>query len=344
MNDPISFFKDLFTSGYQHSGGVFSGENSYWNDLKNMIVIKMLAICNLFTLKNYFADLVLFNFIFFFGSVAFYRTLQNIFSVKKFLVIICVFLIPSFLFWCSGVHKDGLIFTAIALIVFHFEKLLRTGRMKIRSVLILLLWFCVLFFIRNFMALLLLPALFAWFLAEQFPSKAKVLAVLLYGCGVVLFFISPEIPVLPDLPQYIIDKQNEFKNLSGNSAIAVPPLENNVASFIRFLPTAIDIAFFRPHITDAKNLSYFPAAIEVFIFWLVVLLAIWHRLRKPAKQTPFVIFCLCFSLSFLLVAGYTITFSGAIVRYKAVVLPFLCAALLPSINTYFSREKSPEIN
>ena len=105
----------------------------------------------------------------------------------------------------------------------------------------------------------------------------------------------------------------------------MPALENSFTSYIKFLPTAVDIAFFRPHITEINNKSYIPAAAEVLCLWLFAAGSLF--IRKKSNNGPgqkaFIFFCICFAVSFLLLAGYTITFSGAIVRYRAVVLPFL---------------------
>ena len=334
LKDPIGFFRDIFTYGYQNSGNLFTHTNSYWNDLKNTSIIKLLAICNVFTFKNYFADIVFFNFLFFFGPVALYRTLQKIFQAKKMLLVIFVFLIPSFLFWCSGLHKDGLIFSCLALIIYNFQKQLEIRRLHFRSIAASVICLIVLFAFKNFIVFLLLPALFAWFLIDRFPRKAKHITIIIYGTGILLFFLSGKISHQIDLPNYIIEKQNEFKQLSGNSQIAIPPLENNFISFVRFLPNAFDIAFLRPHITELRNISYLPASLEVILFWLIFLFAIFRRkTQKTTMQSGYIYFCLCFSISFLVLCGYTIPFSGAIVRYRAIVLPILLAAALPSLDS-----------
>jgi hypothetical protein len=339
LNDPVGFFKDIFTYGYQSSGNLFSGTNSYWNDLKSTVIVKLLAICNVLTFKNYFADLVWFNLIFFAGCVMFYAFLQRLFTLKKILLISCVFLIPSFLFWCSGIHKDGLIFFSLALIVSHFYRLLKNKKINLSSLLTLLFAFLLLFALRSSMVVISLPALLVWFLIYYYPGKTKRIIIVTYSLGILLFFLSAKIAPAINLPQYVIEKQKEFKSLSGGSQILVPLLENNALSFLEFLPTAIDIAFFRPHITEVKNFAYFPSALEIFALWSFMIIALLKALRKKITdaQRAFIFFCFCFSISFLLLAGYTITFSGAIVRYRAVVLPFFC---LPITVFFSSNSKS----
>jgi len=123
LRDPVAFFKDLFIYGYKESGSLFIANDSYWNDLKSNVIIKLMAVFNALTLKNYYADIIFFNFLFLFGPVAFYRVIKEKVHANKIVFLAFIFCIPSFLFWCSGMHKDGLIFTAVALIIFYFKKL-----------------------------------------------------------------------------------------------------------------------------------------------------------------------------------------------------------------------------
>lgn len=332
LKDPIAFFKDLFTNGYQNNGNLFTHTNSYWNDLKNNSLIKLLAICNVFTLKNYFADIVFFNFLSFFGPVALYRVSQKLFHPNRILLVISVFLVPSFLFWCSGVHKDGILFSSLALIIFHFQKQLEIRKLNGRSIVIMIACLVAIFALRNFLIFLLLPALVVWFLIHQFPGKAKEMVFAVYGIAILLFFLSSRINSSFDFPNYVIEKQAEFEQLSGNSQIPIPTLENNFLSFIKFIPTAIDIGFFRPHLTEFHNISYAFASVEVVLICAIFIFAMFVKNAQKTKlQTCYVYFCLCFSISFLLLCGYTIPFSGAIVRYRAIVLPLIITTVLPRL-------------
>lgn len=348
LRDPFAFFTDLFNHGYNSAGNLFIGSNSYWNDLKSNVIIKTIAISNVFTFKNYFGNIFIFNFLFLFGPVPLYKLLQQIMQVNKLLAIAVIFLIPSFLFWCSGIHKDGIIFTFTCLIAYHFYQQLSTGKLNIKSVAWMLVSFVIIFSLRNFLALLLLPSLLLWWLVYKMPGRALVFTTIIYILGLAAFFTSSAVSASLDMPQYVIEKQNEFKQLSGASSITVPPLENNMLSFIHFLPTAFDIGFLRPHIAEIKNFSYIPSVLEVFFLWAVIFFSILlsRKLSLTKQQKAFAFFALSFAISFLFLAGYTITFSGAIVRYRAVVLPFMIAAFLPwmdnallGFRSVFNRKK-----
>ncbi len=333
LNDPLAFFKDIFTYGYDRSGNLFLGDNSYWNDLKSNIIVKLLAISNVFTFKNYYADIIFFNFLFFFGPVAVYKIVLQLFHPNKVILVISIFLIPSFLFWCSGIHKDGLIFSCIGIIIYHFQKQLLQHKIILQSSVIAIFCFIILFALRNFMALLLIPALLVWLLSNLNPKKSKIITINIYMLGIIIFFALPEIIPQINPPTYIVEKQSEFKELQGDSQIPVPSLESNFVSFIKFFPTAVDIAFFRPHVTEIYNKSYIPAVTEILLLWFIILFFLLFQRNTilTSQQSAYLLFCICFSLSFLLIAGYTITFSGAIVRYRAVVLPFIVIPVLSKI-------------
>ncbi|HRI22128.1 MAG TPA: hypothetical protein PLA68_14295, partial [Panacibacter sp.] len=216
------------------------------------------------------------------------------------------------------------IFSCICLIAYFFQKQLQAGRFSAKASLYILFAFILLFALRNFMAFLLVPALLTWYLCEKYSNRKPAIVFAVYGISLLLFFVSPYISNI-NFPDYVVEKQSEFKQIPGNSIIPVPALEPDAVSFLKFLPAAFDIAFLRPHISEVNNLAYIPAIGEIFLLWLLMALFLFRRGNTTiiSSQSAFIIFCVSFSFSFLLLAGYTITFSGAIVRYRAVVLPLL---------------------
>lgn len=339
FRDPWAFTKDLFTSNYKTNSNLFAGENSYWNDLKSNLLIKFMALCNVVTLKDYYADMVIFNFLSFCGPVALYRICREKFHTQQLMLAIAVFCIPSFLFWCSGLHKDGLLFSATAMIMFSFNRLLQ--KKKIRSGYLLLILFCftIVFALRNFIAILLLPALLIWWLCKFYPQKKWIWIAAVYGGGLFIFFIAPHINSSLDFPGYIIAKQKEFIGLGGNSQLGYPLLQPGLFGFISYLPYAVDIAFLRPHFTETENAAYLPAIAENFVF--ICFFIFWGIKKfqnksltenKKSTASSFVVFCFCFALSALLLTGFTVTLTGAVVRYRALFLPFIFAPLCSAIK------------
>jgi hypothetical protein len=110
LNDPISFTKDLFTYSYSKSGNLFSGENSYWNDLKSNIVIKMMAVINVLTNNSYYTNIIAFNFIFLFGIVAYSSCLMKFTLIRNGLLSLAFFYYLLLFFGAVAYIKTGLFF------------------------------------------------------------------------------------------------------------------------------------------------------------------------------------------------------------------------------------------
>jgi len=326
LTNPLEFIKDLFVYGYDSSGNLFSGQNTFWNDLKSNILVKMMAVMNVFTFNSYYSNIILFNFIFIFGLVALFRVFYSLFPHKKWLIIAGIFLLPSTLFWCSGIHKDGLILSALGLIIYVFNNFLK-DKITVKKFFLVLFLLLLVFSLRNYILFALLPALLLWFLCGKFPHHKTILIIGIYLVGVSLFFLLPlAIPAL-NFPSFIVNKQLEFLQLEGGSEIKTQPLNPSFQSFIYYLPYALDIVFLQPHVTSIKNLSYLPAIGEVLLLNLAIILSILF-LPKKYNPPPVILFCFAFSLSIMLICGYTIPFSGAIVRYRSIVLSLLLTPLL----------------
>jgi hypothetical protein len=324
-SDPVKFVAGFFQSGYKENGDLFSDKNSYWNDVKDTSVIKLMAVINLFTWNNYYANIVFFNFLFFIGLIAFYRLMKSIYSEKHYELVTTIFLIPSFLFWCSGIHKDGLIFSAIGLLLFCFHRLLNRIRIN-HSIIIIVICLLLIFLLRNYLAMLLLPSMIIGFLVNLYPKRYVLILFVSILAGTVFVFTAKHIHPSLNIPQYFVEKQTQFKNLEGSSIVATKSLEPDFASFIAALPTAVDMGFFRPHPGESGIMSIL-ASVEIIFFWLIFVGCIIYR-KRLFVQPPIVWTILIFAFLVLLIIGYTVPFSGAVVRYRSLILPLILGPMI----------------
>ncbi|HRO70949.1 MAG TPA: hypothetical protein PK951_11235, partial [Chitinophagaceae bacterium] len=121
LNDPSAYFNTIFDrydeGGILHS--LFGSQNSNWNDLKANVFIKFLSILDLFSFGHYYVNVILYSYISLFGPMAFYRVMADVFPVQKTGILISIFMVPSFFYWSSGLHKEGLLFIGVALVIYH---------------------------------------------------------------------------------------------------------------------------------------------------------------------------------------------------------------------------------
>lgn len=332
VNHPRQFFSEIFYSSYHHYGGFFDSANSFWNDLKNTLVGKLLAFCNLFSRGNYYINALIFNFFGFFGHMALYRVFARLYPNREWQVITGCFLLPSALYFSAGIHKDLLVFTALGLFFYNLYAYLESGRKRIYIFMIAVSWLLLLF-VRNFVAVALLPAAIAWIIASY--KKWKPLPVytgiyLLFFC--ISLFVQLLFPSFRPL-EVVARKQQAFLELPfASTQIDTNLLQPSWYSFIKNAPTALNHSVLRPYLGEWPTGFLIPLSVELYIYWgLFIIMLIFYRRQAPGNL-PALYFCLFVSFSMLLLIGYIVPNIGSIVRYRSLYLPFLLTPVLCSIR------------
>lgn len=323
-----SFFYDGSGTGFEN---FFTSGASYWNNLKNNTYIRIESVFNCFSFGSYFVNIIFYTFWVFFGVIALYRVMQHHLGGSRLLLITGCFLAPSFLYWTSGLHKDGLTFLALSTVIYIFYFRV-TSKKPIQGYLLLLGAFLLLFALRNHVLLVLLPALLCWVLARRFPARRVLVFTSVYSLGLILFFSAKYLHPALNFPAIVAGKQEAFRALTGGqSSIPVPTLQPDVAGFIRQFPQAAGMVLFRPFITDIKKALIIPAFLEVLLTWVCLLLFLAFP-RKKRNFRPFSLFLLAFTVSVLFMIGYTVNNLGAVVRYRSILFPLFLPVILTGIH------------
>ena len=331
FTDPGKYFSNIFTSDYQTGySGVFSSYNSYWNDLRNNLIIKLVSVFNIFSRGDYYINSLFFNFIIFFGHVTLYRLLIKIFPGREWLVIMGCFLLPSTLYFSSGIHKDGVVFLTLAILIYSIYQSLLKNKFTVKRLLLVLISLALLFLIRSFVFLALIPALFAWVLAAKVNWHARWTYLGVYLITGLLFFNIGFISERIQPMDIIIKRQTEYMKLPvAATQIQLTPLIASFKSFAGNVPEALNHSLMRPYLWEKPVMSLLPLSIELFFYQLLFLLFLFFR-RKDTEPVnkPFLLFALCFCLSVFLVIGYIVPNLGTLVRYRSLYLPLLITPLI----------------
>jgi len=331
---PGEYFTNLFHNPYDKGMEKFFGANdSYWNDLKGNVLIKLFSLFNIFSFGYYYVNVIFYSFISLFGAVAIYKVMDHAFPGRKLVILLSTFLLPSFLYWSSGLHKEGLIFTGISLVIYsiYFSQLDR--RITWKRVLMLFIGLVILLAIRNFLLVIIIPALIAWTLAFFWPKKSLAIFAGVYLVFGIFFFTARYLVPSLDFPQAVVEKQQAFLKLQGgNSSLPITQLDPTAISFIRNSPEALNLSSIRPYPSDVKHILSLAAAIE--IDGILILFLLFLLLHRGPWRSPnnLVYFCLFFSFSVLMAIGFSVNNLGAIVRYRSVVLPLLIIPMAASLD------------
>ena len=333
-SNPGSYFTNLFIDPYEGGISKFLDSNdSYWNDLKGNMIIKILSVFNIFSFAYYYVNVIFYSFITLFGAIGIYKVMADVFPGKKMAILLATFLVPSFLYWTSGLHKEGLLFTGISLVIYIIYFSLKEKRLGIKRLILLLTGLVLILTLRNFIIIILLPAVLAWLLANRWPKYGLTIFSSLYLLFGLLFFTLRYVDTRLDFPQAVVNKQHEFMQLKGgNSTIPIKQLQPTAISFLKTTPQAINLSTIRPYPSDVHHILSLAAAIEINALLLMFILFIFFPTANGNNSKNLAYFCLFFSFSLLLAIGFSVNNLGAIVRYRSIIMPLLIIPMTAQID------------
>lgn len=336
---PVDYLRMLFGIGndtpYFHE--------RYYNDMNNWVrhfesnlyndahtIIRFNAFVRLFSFGEFHVHTVASAFLSLTGLLGLYRAFVRTLPGMERLLAAVVFLIPSVLLWASGVIKESLLFFGIGLLVYQLDRALN-NRIRAWDLVLIAFNVVMLFFLKFYVLLSLLPALLLLVWARKRPrpplwSKVLLLYGTLIAVGLNLHHILPGWNILGILTM----KQRDFVGLAlkMNSGSFVMPelLLPEVWLFAKQAPYALSIALLGPLIHAGGGALGLLSAVENAAFLLFVAVCVayrrpWHHIDKTLL-TAIILYVLLLAL----VIGWTTPVMGAVVRYRTPLLPFLLIA------------------
>jgi len=357
--NPIDYFKLLFGIGNNTPAfDRYYSEMNFWarkvdsniyND--SHTIIRFNALVRLFSFGYYNVHTVVICFLSLIGLTAIYKTFVTHLQDKKRELLFAVFLLPSVLFWGSGVLKEGLIFFALGLLIYYSSKLV-----SLKAIVICILMALLLAFSKFYVWLAIFPSivLLVWI------NKTNAKNIFLKFGTIIVFIgaIGLNIDSFTNIQNPLVtlsQKQYEFNLLANghltdanhnpipvaNSIIQTNKLEPTLYSFLVNSPQAFVNTFLRPFIWELKSPLMLLSGLETLLIILTLILSLCFIKTLKIIKWEYVLFCISFVLIQFLIIGETTPIIGAIARYKTTALPFLAIALLFIIDKEKMLKKMP---
>lgn len=338
VKSPLAFIRNITYSYYDTHNNFFGSENSFWNDLRGNILIKSIAILDLFTGGNYYINSIFFNLFGFFGCLALYRTFADVYPLKKIQVAIGCFLLPSTLLFSSGIHKDVVVFSMVAFYCYLLYFSLKE-KFTFKRILLLVLTLLLILLMRSYVMIALIPASFAWIACAKKRVNPWVIFPSVYaGCVLLLSAMQLVRPSFQPLTVVTARQQAFFALPQARSQVALDTLQPAIGSFIENAPQALNNAVAKPYLFEFPGLLYLNAfALEVIIYGLLLLLMIVFYERH--RTGPFPFFTIAFAFTIFMLVGYIVPNAGSIVRYRSIFYPLLLVPVFCHINFKKLRRK-----
>jgi len=292
----------------------------------NRNAIRINSLISLMSFKSTGVHIIILIFISLIGLMALYKTFSRWFkTIYPPAVFLATFLIPSIVFWTSGILKETHTLFFFGLFLLQLSSFLY--KPKTKSLLFTLLLGIAVFLVRSYLAIvLIIPVLFL-ILSQYFKTKAILKSLITIGFTLIIaVFILDFINL--NLFEVLKIKQNEFIQVGqqANSYFSIPIL-NQKSDILRLMPGALINTYIQPQLFSFDSWLYIFPIIENLDILFMFFIALRYYRSPAAVEKRFLVFVIMVWFIAGWLIGILIPIQGAVTRYKALFMPFLLISI-----------------
>jgi hypothetical protein len=293
----------------------------------NTFIIRFISVLNYFSLYNIYINTLILNFFSFIGLTVLYKSLKKYFEEFPQILLIPVYLLPSVVFWGSGMLKEQLLFIFIG--PFFGIALSQSERKyfiwPLLAILLYIIWS-----IKPFVAVSLLVSLpMLPGIYKSISRKVWILIIVSVLLGVLLLIKTGS---GTSICEHLINKRNEFVALAliektDNYFREVAQVD--CLHLLSQAPKALLHSVLRPFVWEKGTFFQYLCAIENSLFILFVAIVLIRYFKWPSQEESFIsLSLLLFGFLNYLVIGFTVPITGAMVHYRVIAIPFFLIGIL----------------
>jgi hypothetical protein len=294
-------------------------------------MVRLLAILNVFTFGNVWANIVLIAFGSYATAMGLFKSLNRFLVIdadKKNLVFLFLFFLPSIVFWTGGLLKEAPVFMLLCVIIiqlFTIESSPNRNKTPAKPLLILVVCIYALFLIRDYLAILVSLNLLLLFFARtivkpQYLNKTFIINTITV---IVLFFAVPI--VFPQLNyfHYAQSEQTYFLNGEPDPDYKFSAIGGDGIAVIKQIPYALNNIFFRPNLMHSDSVFRLYQSVELIIVWLIIVFLAIKMLRQKHPFSATALFMIIVAIELLGIYGLMVTDADTLSRYRSIPLFFI---------------------
>jgi hypothetical protein len=347
--NPEHYFYALFHSNTVEAMSNFDFFTGYpygylVEDSRTYLVIKLVSFFAIITYKSFLISSVLLGYMTYRGSWKLFQLYYRYYPKLSFQMAISILFIPSALFYGSGILKDSFTFMSTCLFTVYFHDVFISKNYKYSTLFFLLIHVLIIFGIKPYILMILLPGLLIWTGFKRFEKiknqaiKALIVPIMMLSVlGFTLIFFSS---LGASMDKFSVDNalataattQNDLKSdYYEGASFDIGNFDGTPQSALLLFPAATIAGMFRPFITEASSPLILLSALEnlflLYLFMRLFLRGSPKRIYQIIANNPILIFGVLFSLFFAFMLGITTSNYGALTRFKIPMLPFFASTL-----------------
>lgn len=318
----------------------------HYKEARALFMVKLTSIVNLLSFNNYWISSVYFSLLCFFSSWKLSATLAKYYPQAKAAIVFSFLLLPSVVFWSSGIVKESVALATLLYVVHVFLHFYHDSRITWYRIIILLLSTWLLYTLKYYYVAVLMPVLVATLIHQQLAKRVSTTSFGFHMAIWVLSFLIISLSVTQLHPNFHLSRflgvlYNNYLDFISFSepgdVMLFSSLQESWSSVILLSPWAFFSGIFRPFIWESTNLLQAVASLENLLLLLLTLSAL-PSLRYLAKHPHRMLIATCIIYCFVLSTFLTLSTPnfGTLIRYRVGFLPFfvfLITASNPIFNT-----------
>lgn len=331
----------------------------YYRESGSFTVIRFTTVIQFLSFNSYLVSSIILAAISYSGIWKLFRLFCEIFPDMHKQFYYSILLVPSVLFWGSGILKDTYTLMGACWFTYSFYKVFVKPDKVTTNVIMMIIMAYIMIKIKPYIFIALMPGTLLWFAFERVKRVENWLLKILTGPFLIvsasllgyllLINLSSDFGQYSSAENILYKAQNTQYDLKqsyyGGNSFDIGEFDASATGVLSKLPEAIMAGLFRPFLWESKNFVMIIAATEnsvlmLLTIFLLVKLGIYRFYKVIAKE-PILFFSVIFSLFFAFSVGLTSANFGAMVRYKIPAVPFYLSSLL-IINNYYQQKRRAE--
>jgi hypothetical protein len=288
--------------------------------------------------NGYISTAMFFSFFALGGSIRLFKFFYNYFPQYWREIALAVLFLPSVAYWSSGIMKDPICLGSVGFLVYGFYNIFIRRKAIVPSIFWILLSATLLFFIKPYILLALLPGIVIWLFTElnkavENKTLRRIMGVLTFSIGGLLgFLLINYVTSNESLKSFQLDSIVETSNTNREIYQDIASREKgayftvNTSNPVLMVLNGIVATLYRPFFWEVNGLTAFLSSLEAAFFLFLTLFIILKKglfiFFRRVFEHPVFLMCFIFSFVFAAAVGSTAMNFGSLSRYKIPCLPF----------------------
>jgi hypothetical protein len=265
----------------------------------------------------------------FYGKLAIYEVFrQNLPQRLHTKILVATLLIPSVVFWSSGLLKESVAMVGLGPVVLGLQRMFK--RQFLSGALLLLFGAVTIAVVKAYILFAFVLAAGAWlYIVLAGDGRMPQLRPMHLVAGLAAAVLG--LTVLSKIfPQYALDalaeqaalQQEVGQRAAGESTYTLigDPAEATIVVQLAYAPLALMTSLYRPLIIEANSPQVFVNSLETTALLALTIMALWkvplRSLRLALTGSPVAVFSLTFVIMFGIAVGLATTNLGTLSRYR----------------------------